>query len=490
MNRAMASLLHQGRLDEVPLPRLLLDLYKTGFAGSLTLSRARTGKRFLFQNGWPVFAESNLASESLGVQLMDAGRLDRRDFNRVTELIESEGCQEGAALLELDLLSPKELFVALKDQVRTRILECFGWPQGEFIVDSNGDPGRDAQPFRLDPLVLVQAGLETHWSGERILGDLGPHMECYVRPSRDFRAAAGHLSIDAAVHDVLDALDGSRTLWKAAQTARSPRALGALWLLDAVGALSYSDVPEPAAAPGAEIPLAIELQVRGEKTATRTGGSALGRSSDAGTRDRRENEHLCAEIAEKHAGLAELDHYALLGVARDATAGEIRKAYLSAAKAYHPDALARMNLESTLREQANRVFAAIGKAHALLGDVRERRDYDASLDTDSSDRDGERLAQAETLYRKAEILMRQGNFRGALEFLGPAVDIWPDDNAYQSAYGWALYKKMPSEPVAARERLECSLRLDPDDATTRFRLGVVLRDLNERDVSGSESPGT
>ncbi|MDP6244383.1 MAG: hypothetical protein QF462_13760, partial [Myxococcota bacterium] len=72
MSAAMVSIPEQGRLDEVPLPRLLLDLHRAGYGGALTLSRNRTGKRFLLQEGWPVFAESNLASESLGVQLMDA----------------------------------------------------------------------------------------------------------------------------------------------------------------------------------------------------------------------------------------------------------------------------------------------------------------------------------------------------------------------------------------------------------------------------------
>ena len=107
--------------------------------------------------------------------------------------------------------------------------------------------------------------------------------------------------------------------------------------------------------------------------------------------------------------------------------------------------------------RANRIFGEIGKAHAVLGNEQGRRDYDATLDTNSTDLDADRLAQAETLYRKAEILMRQGNFRGALEFLAPSVELWPEECAYQSACGWSLYKKMPSEPEAAREHLSPSL---------------------------------
>ena len=481
MNGAMTRLPQQGRLEERPLPRLLLELHRAGFGGALTLSRERTGKRFLFQHGCPVFAESNLASESLGVQLMDAGRLDRSDFNRVAAEIERRGCQEGTALLELGLLTPKELFVALKDQMRLRLIECFAWPHGTFIVDPNGDPGDDAQPFRLDPIAIAQAGIEAHWSGERVLRELGDRMESCAGPGPDFRVAAARLTVDSAVQDVLEALDGTRTLWKVAQTARSPRALGALWVLDAIGALAYADSATDESAPE------IELAIRGDEDHEASEPHAAAPSASADASANPGTSGLEDEIGQKHAGLEDLDHYALLGVPPEATAPEIRKAYLKAAKAYHPDALARMNLSPQLREQANQVFAAIGKAHVVLADANARRDYDATLASGATDLDAERLAQAETLYRKAEILMRQGNFRGALEFLAPAVEIWPDEAVYQSTYGWALYKKMPSEPDEARDRLECALRLDPSDATTRFRLGVVLRDLNE---SAPEDNGT
>ena len=128
----MVAVAEQGRLDEKPLPQLLLDLHGVGFSGALMLSRERVGKRFLFHQGAPVFAESNLASESLGVQLMDTRRLSRTDYNRMAAHLERTGTKEGAALLELGLLKPKELFLALKEQVRIRLLECFGWPEGEF----------------------------------------------------------------------------------------------------------------------------------------------------------------------------------------------------------------------------------------------------------------------------------------------------------------------------------------------------------------------
>ncbi|MGI9591179.1 MAG: tetratricopeptide repeat protein, partial [Myxococcota bacterium] len=92
-----------------------------------------------------------------------------------------------------------------------------------------------------------------------------------------------------------------------------------------------------------------------------------------------------------------------------------------------------------------------------------------------------RLAQAETLFLKAEVMIKVGNFKGALEFAEPAVELWPDECAYQSALGWVLFKKTPSEPERAREHLEIAAQLEPDHGVTLFRLSIVLKELGEEE---------
>ena len=85
------------------------------------------------------------------------------------------------------------------------------------------------------------------------------------------------------------------------------------------------------------------------------------------------------------------------------------------------------------------------------------------------------LAQAETAYRKGEIMIRMGDFRGSLEYLESAVELWPDECEYQSALGWSLHKQPKSDPDRAIEHLEKAVELDDTDATALFRLGTVLR---------------
>jgi tetratricopeptide (TPR) repeat protein len=482
----MEAIPEHGRLDEIPLPRLLLGLQREQFGGAVTLSRERVGKRFLFREGLPIFAESNLASESLGVQLMDAGRITRSDYNRLNSHVAQEGCKEGKALLDLGLLDAKGLFLALKDQVRIRLLECFGWPHGEFFVEAGCEPPADAQPFRTEIFSLLQDGVEAHWSSDRVLADLHTRMELFPELSARSERIAGKLRSDDTVVNLLSALDGTRTLWRVIQAARTPRGLAAIWVLDAAGALQYRDAAKPdsdlARDGGAQVEIVtVEPEV---SPAPRPAAAPPPRRKPSEA-DVNATAKLRSEIGAKHARLSELDYYQLLELPADCDAAAIKHAYHVAAKIYHPDTLGRSGLDAEARAEANRVFAEISKAHATLSDPERRALYDEERSGAGSGIDANRLANAENFYRKGEILMRQGNFRGAFDFLKPAVDLWPDECAYQSALGWTYYKKTPSEPVVARQHLERALTLDPDDGVTLFRLGVVLRALGQTEAGAA-----
>jgi tetratricopeptide (TPR) repeat protein len=295
---------------------------------------------------------------------------------------------------------------------------------------------------------------------------------------------AARLRADPGVEAVLEAIDGTRSLWKVLQHAATPRALAAAWVLDASGAIDCRE--QAVGSLASEVEIVVD-ETRAARAEVRSGAAAPAAAARRAT-GATQVQGLKREIEDKFQRLAQLDHYQILGLEPSTNPAAIKRAYLEAAKRYHPDALARLGLDEALRAQANRVFAEIGKAHAVLSDPRRRRDYDSVRGTQSSGLDANRLAQAETLFRKGDVLIRSGNFRGAVEFLRPCVELWPEECAYQSALGWALYKKQPPEVEAAREHLERAIRLDPDDGVTLFRLSVVLRELG--DVAGAEAAAT
>ncbi len=480
-----------GSLNETPLPRLLLALHRQRFEGELKLTGQRAEKRFVFAAGSPVLAESNLASETLGMQLVEQGLITRAQYDQVCAEMKNRGSREGVALLALKLITPKDLFQALKDQVRRRLIEAFGWPDGEYALDPEAEVGEDVQPFRVDPLDLVQAGLEAHWGVDRMLGDLTPRLAAYPKGTKRLPKIAPRLTEDPAEQAALVGIDGTKTLTDIVGAAMSStRALARIWVLDAIGAVAYLDeaFDPTSGAVGGDLEFDIEVQEMAASEAAPETDSTPGGAPHAAKRRRKSSdgidekaEAVRQEILDRHDLLGEskddVTHYRILDIDPAANAGVIKKAYFKAAKRYHPDALGRIGLED-VKDMAADVFARIAEAFEVLGDERKRQSYDEVLAGGGAEEiDTAALAQAETLFRKGEILIKMGDFKGAEPFLRSCIELWPEEAAYQAAFGWTLFKKAPSEPEEARRHLEHALQLDPEDVDALQWLDMVKRAL-------------
>lgn len=469
----------QGRLSEHPLPALLLALHRTRFDGVLHLSREKTQKDITFLQGAPVMSGSNLPSETLGRQLIDQGIIDSDAHDRISHLMEKKGCKEGVALLALEFLKPKELFVALKEQIRRRLLESFAWADGKYELAAGGELQEEVQPLRTDVLALVHEGLANHWTPDRLLADLTPYVERFPVRSKRFDELMLRLPDGDGVTPLLDAIDGTRNLGSAIGAGFNDiRTLAAAWMLACGNFVSFE---ETAAEPMAEAGEDAEDEVLEIEVVTRGAAKAEARASTPG----QSNANPAAELSDAARamreevlglleGLESRSLYEMLGVAEDAGDGEIRKAYFKAAKRFHPDALNYMGL-AEIKDEAARVFARIAEANDVLRDAAKRADYDARQGSDEPMVDTHALAQAETFYRKGEILVKMGDWRGALEYLENAVEVYPDECEYQATLGWALFKQPKPNLERAVAHLERAIELDPEHPVALFHLGTTLR---------------
>lgn len=106
--------------------------------------------------------------------------------------------------------------------------------------------------------------------------------------------------------------------------------------------------------------------------------------------------------------MAAKDYYAILGVKRDATMDEIKKAYRKLARKYHPD----VNPGNT---EAESRFKEISQAHDVLADAEKRKIYDEfGEDGLRAGFDPEQARQ----YRQWQEAGGFGGSRGGYEFYG------------------------------------------------------------------------
>lgn len=464
----------EGALGPVSVAELLADAWRESRSGTLQLAHGNQERRILVHEGSPFTAESSDREDDLARSLAESGRISIPDRTRVEKLATERGCAQAAAVLALELVDAPALYRLLRDQARRLLSETLAWESGHYRwTPLAGDPPRSARAFDLPG--LLQAELPRRWGSERLFQRLMPDSQSFVEISPRLRRVVARLAEQGPMAErVIRRLDGTVRIGHVlGECAGDPQAAATLWTLLRTGLVRLHDAPvQRELAPRLEFEVLVD---DADPKADRRPSSSVRTPAQSDRADR--GEAMREEIARLLGRLGEIDHYEALGLEREARPAEIKKAYFKAAKKYHPDALGRLGI-ADLHDEAARVFARIAEAFETLSDPDRKAHYDSGASA-SPEIDTARLAQAEKSFRKGEILLRMGQFQAAIEYLEPAVDLWPEEPAYQSGLGWALYKQPRTEAERARLHLQTAHDQAPDDAVILFRLGVVLRSLGE-----------
>ena len=141
----------------------------------------------------------------------------------------------------------------------------------------------------------------------------------------------------------------------------------------------------------------------------------------------------------------ELDYYQLIDVSRGATVRDVKKAYYSISRNFHPDA--NRSLETELRDAVGHISKRITEAYAVLRDPGRREAYDRMLEGGEGVR--LQLAQAKESARKqatenegatpqtrqyyslAKTAISQGDWSGAFRNLQTALTFEPGNDFFK-----------------------------------------------------------
>lgn len=262
------------RAGAAPSSNLTLGLtnaWRTGWTGTLTITRSQVEKTIAVERGQVVWCTTNLTEERLGRIMLRLGFLSRDQYESgLKEAVETRR-RLGEVLVQRGHLSQWQLDDALVQQMEAIIQGALGWPEGSYrVVATAGAPAvGDRLVVSPIPRLVVRAFREVT-SGDRLDARLRAAGETPVLRRPDVPAAAlAQLAPSLEETRFLDALREAGPV--SVQLGRHPHGpdaaapyLAALLALGIVGpdhgARPATPAPSPAARPRAPEP--AEAKVR------------------------------------------------------------------------------------------------------------------------------------------------------------------------------------------------------------------------------------
>lgn len=163
----------RGRLSAVSFPQLLAFLHSSKRTGVLSLVNAGVRKSVYFKDGKVVFAGSSLTQDRLGEVLLRGGKISADEYLRLANRIRG-GQRLGKALVEGRVLSPKDLWWALEQQIREIVWSLFTWEDGFFQLEEDDRPSREKITVDLEVEALILEGIRRVDSGGSIRQQFAP----------------------------------------------------------------------------------------------------------------------------------------------------------------------------------------------------------------------------------------------------------------------------------------------------------------------------
>jgi curved DNA-binding protein CbpA len=160
------------------------------------------------------------------------------------------------------------------------------------------------------------------------------------------------------------------------------------------------------------------------------------------------------------------DFYEILGIAKTATAGEVRQAYLRLVRERHPDRFP----DAAQKQQAQEFFKHLTEAFNTLSNDKARQQYDAEQAQPKVTAPEEIAAQA---YDRGLKMIEARDFHEAVTLLRTAVQNAPNVGRYHAALARALSQN-PHWIREAFEELDQAVKLEPRNPGFHFEMAKIL----------------
>ena len=231
---------YRGQLEDTTLPEMLATIHRHHVPGVMELKRDGVIKHLYIIDGDIIFADSTDPEERLGDLLLAEGRLSKGQLNVASdELVRSEGKRLGEILVELGFLRPEELGPAVRRQVQKILWNLFNWERGEVTFRVGRSRESEVYKITIPTARAILDGCRKISDGKRITARLGGRNAVLRR--REVPPHLRRLRLQAGERELLEMVDGRKTLFELCETGPFPAGINAR-VLFAFSALQLVEV--------------------------------------------------------------------------------------------------------------------------------------------------------------------------------------------------------------------------------------------------------
>lgn len=216
--------------------QILLHLNRNKKTGTLTVNTPVFMKKVYLAKGDAIFASSTDEDERLGETLLKLGKITIKQYERSVELLKETGKKQGAILVELGYLTPKDLILGVQYQVREIIYSLFLLKDAEYEFEEGELPSKKVITLQISMGKLIYEGLKRITNLVRIRREL-PDMQAILQLSANPSDLLKDIALSPQDERMLSIIDGTKTASELIKSSSSDsfEAMKTLYVLYATG---------------------------------------------------------------------------------------------------------------------------------------------------------------------------------------------------------------------------------------------------------------
>ncbi len=481
----------KGNFRTHPFAELLVEIDQAKLGGSLRLSHGDRKAIIYFRDGEVVYGVSNAREHRLLSIILE---LKKADNDRLARLPKAANDVEFAASLAKENILPKEEIDGLVIlQIERIIIDSLSWQEGEFVFSPLVKP-RENLVFHIDfhKMLIEYARCQT----AAIVAERFKSVQESFAAVQDRDLPANLQTHEYFVYqqfkgEMLD-IERLKQLCAMPETGL----LSTLYVLWLGGLVFRHDWNAAFSANriGAIRNAKVSLVKQAQNTTVVMNGDSP--KIEAATDPEPEQETKGPELPVIEITLEEYlsrtqkaeTHYDVMGIDAKASIAEIKNAYFSLAKLFHPDRFHRDSADKLPLIQA--AFSSVQQAYETLKSKEIRDTYDFKMRKELETKEKLRaqgIAETEKTDPKTEqglenfemglSLLMDEEYERAVPFLGRAAHYNPDNALYRAYYGKALSFDENQQHKAEGE-MQAAARIDPQNPKIRLMLAEFFIDMN------------